>query len=146
MELSKNETIFSILENQIKSLDDNTIINIKITNDKSSWTETEFNNFRNVMKSLKYKEEIENDYIEAVNDDNVLKINGMSNIIKYCYNDDYKVLDYEWLKYNEFEINEINDLFDVNLKIFNTTSASSVEPHNWDEIKKYFRIIKTQLN
>lgn len=142
MELSKNETIFSILENQIKSLDDNTIINIKITNDKSSWTETEFNNFRNVMKSLKYKEEIENDYIEAVNDDNVLKINGMSNIIKYCYNDDYKVLDYEWLKYNEFEINEINDLFDVNLKIFNTTSASSVEPHNWDEIKKYFRIIK----
>ena len=59
MELSKDELIFPIIDKQYDLLDDTSEWIISILNGQLSWSENEFNNFINVMTSLKFEQKIQ---------------------------------------------------------------------------------------
>jgi len=142
MELSKDEKIFQIIDKQFDLLETTNEWMINILNGNTTWTENEFNNFISVMKSIGYKEIIEDDYLEISSNDDILKINKLSNIIKYCYNENYKELSYEWLKTNIVNIEKINDLFDANIEMSIIKNKINIEPDNWNDIRKIYKIVK----
>jgi hypothetical protein len=139
MELSKDEPIFKLIDELKKNLKDNEVF-VKFHNN-IEWTETEFNNFINMMRN-NYKETIEDEYLEVYNETNYLKIFKLSDILKYCNTNNHTHLNHKWEKRNVIKNEFINDLFDVNLE-FNIHSISNLdEIANWNELEKKFKFIK----
>jgi len=142
MELSKEEAIFSIINKHSELLvEDNECI-INILNGNLSWTENEFNNFNNVMTSLKYDIAIDEEFLEVACDEDVLIIRNITNIIKYCSNNDHNLIPHSWIKKKIVVSDLIKDLFDADIKMNIIKTTANIEPPNWDELRKYFKIIK----
>lgn len=144
MELSKDNAIFTVIEKQsslIEEKDCEWIISIY--DDNALWTELEFNNFIGVMRSLKFEEKIEKECLEvSINNENILKITGLPNIIKYCMSDNYKPLQHEWIIKKTIVSDDIHNLFDYDLSIKINKSIDSVEPDKWDDLRKKYKIVK----
>ena len=85
MEISKDHSIFSIIDKHYSLIEEDCESYIKFAN-SISWNDSEYENFINVMKSQKYKEDIEKQTLEIYSDETLLKITGSTNIIKYCQN------------------------------------------------------------
>ena len=145
MDLSKNEYIFQIINKQHDLLNDDTIWTINILNGNTNWTENEFINFTNVMKNTNFKEVIDDDYLEICNNDDILKISKITNIIKFCSNENYNDLLYEWNKVNHISSEEVKDLFDADLNFNICKYSPSTEPNNWNELRKKYKIYKKFL-
>jgi hypothetical protein len=141
MEISKDNSLFSIIERHHSHKDLNNNWHIEFHNE-TSWTETEYVNFANVMKSFGFKEEIENQYLNASVDDTVLEINGISNILKYCITNNYKNLKAKWYKVKSIFNDNIDDLIDSKLSFTLVSNIDSQEPNEWNEQRKYFKINK----
>ena len=142
MELSKEEAIFSIINKHSELLEEDNECITNILNGNLTWTENEFNNFNNVMTSLKYQIAIEEEFLEVVCDEDVLIIKNISNIIKYCSNNDHNLIPHSWIKKKTIASDLIKDLFDVDIIMNIIKTTANVEPPNWDELRKYFKIIK----
>lgn len=143
MEISKDHAIFSILDKQ-SSLTENSAWIIEFLNDNNSlWTENEYANFVNVMVAAGYNEEIQEEVLEVSADENVLQINGISNISKYCISDNYKNTKASWYKEKMLATDIIDDLFDSKL-VFKIISrvASQEQPPNWTDSRKFFKFNK----
>jgi hypothetical protein len=82
MELSSTDPIFKILNDLKSYINDNNEVSIKFHN-YTEWTEMEFDNFAKVFRN-NYKEIIDDEILEVVSDNKVLKIFKIANIIKYC--------------------------------------------------------------
>lgn len=142
MELSKNNIIFNIIDKQSNMVTDNEwCINFK--NNNSIWTEAEYNNFINVMRSSGYTEEIEKEYLEVSSDDKSMHIKGYNNIIKYCVSNNLKQKGIIWNNKKYIANDVINDLFNSTLEFTINNTSLSQNPHqNWNDIRKIFKINK----
>jgi hypothetical protein len=144
MELSKSNMIFNIIDNQAQLVtqDSNDKWCIDFKNGNSIWTESEYNNFVNVMRSSGYTQEIENEYLEVSADDKCMFINGYNNIIKYCNYNNLKngII---WNNKNIKSIDTVDDLFNSTLD-FNIKNYTPFQtpPQNWNDIRKSFKINK----
>ena len=141
MEISKDNSIFSIIERQHSLKDDNIRWKIEFFNE-TSWTENEYNNFINVMKSFGYTEEIDTQDLNVSSDDIMLEITGNSNILKYCMSDNYKKIQTKWYKNKVLADDNLNNLIDSKLNFNLSKITDTQEPANWKDMRKYFKINK----
>lgn len=141
MEISRDNIILSIIDKNIALENE---LYIKIYNKNADWTELEFNNYIGVMKSLNFKEVIEKEYLEVNSyEENILVIYGLTNILKYCVNDNHKNLNYKWIKRDILSNDNVEEFLDADIN-FKTIKDNLVgEIDNWDELRKKYRIIKT---
>lgn len=142
MEISKEDIIFTILEKHNDLIEDNEWV-ITIYDDNSLWTELEFNNFISVMRSLNYEEIIEKECLEvSSSNEDILKIFGLPNIIKYCISDNHKPLQHQWIKKKEIISDNISNLFDYDISIKINKTTENIEPEKWEDLRKKYKIIK----
>ena len=74
MEISKDDEIFSIIDTHTSLNQENSCeCLIKLTN-SGEWTEKEFANFINVMKTEEYDENIDRQTLEVITEDIILEI------------------------------------------------------------------------
>ena len=139
MELSKDEPIFKIIESLKTQFKNNKVI-VKFLN-PSGWSENEFNNFINKLRNA-YPETIDEEYLEVVSNDTLLKIPKISNIISYCNTNSHTNIKHEWKNIFNVKSESINDLFDVNLEFNVSKYDDSVEIPDWDIQHKRFKLIK----
>jgi hypothetical protein len=142
MEISKEDIIFTVIERQAVLYENNEWI-IDIYDDNSLWTELEFNNFVSVMRSLKYTEKIEKEYLEvSTNNEEILKIIGLPHIIKYCMSDNHKILNHQWIRKKEIVSDTVPNLFDFDINIKINKFSDIIEPDKWEDLRKKYKIIK----
>jgi hypothetical protein len=142
MEISREHLIFSIIERQSSLKEEASNWLVEFNNETSMWSENEYFNFVSVMKSFAYTETVESEYMEAFSDESILKIKGISNILKYCMSDNYRKMQQEWSKERLLASDEITDLFDSRLSLKLANKQDTVEPANWKDSRKYFKINK----
>jgi len=143
MELSKSNVIFNIIDKHTELINLDNKCYIYFKNDNTIWTEAEYNNFINVMRSSGYKEEIEKEYLEESTDDRSMIIHGYNNIIKYCISNNIKQSSTIWNNKKTIVNDTVDNLFNSKLE-FNVINTNKVElPHsNWKDIRKAFKINK----
>ena len=148
MEILKDDEIFSIIDTHTSlNEENNSVCLIKLSN-SGEWSETEFNNFINVMKTEKYEENIEKQALEVIIKDYILEICESSNILKYSQNPTYINYDNKnvsWYKYKTLLKHNCDNLFNSNL-LFKSTVKKSITkeniPDNWNSEGKFFKINK----
>lgn len=144
MEISKDHSIFSIIDKHYSLIEEDCKSYIKVTN-SISWNDVEYENFINVMKSMNYTEEVEPQILEVYAMDIILKISGNASIIKYCQNSKFKSKKFEWFKNKVISKDVVNDLLNSNLNFYsvktNVTTDANI-PANWNDIRKYFKVVK----
>ena len=142
MEISAEHLIFSIIERQFSLKEDASNWLVEFFNETSMWSENEYYNFVSVMKSFNYVETVESECMDAISDENILQIKGISNILKYCMSDNYKKMQQSWSKERLLASDELTDLFDSKLTIKLANRQEITEPANWKDSRKYFKINK----
>ena len=150
MEILKDDEIFSIIDTHYSLIQENNSeceCLIKLSN-SSEWTENEFANFINVMKTEKYEENVEKQKLQVITEDVLLEISDSSNILKYSHNPTYinhKDKSVSWYKYKVLAKHKYGELFNSNLQ-FKTVAKKSIGkeniPDNWNDIRKFFKINK----
>ena len=89
MEIFKDDKIFSYIDKHFLLIKENNAECIIKFLDIGEWSENEYTNFINVMKSEDYEENIEKHSLHVFCEDNLLEIVGDTNIIKYSHNPSY---------------------------------------------------------
>ena len=148
MEISKDDEIFSIIDTHTSLNQENSCeCLIKLTN-SGEWTEKEFANFINVMKTEEYDENIDRQTLEVITEDIILEIRENSNISKYLRNPtyiNYKDTNISFYKYKILLKNNYDNLFNSNL-LFKSTVKKTIDKENisdnWNDKKKFFKINK----
>lgn len=138
MELDKDLPLFKFINSFINS--EHKELEISFSGKDASFTETEFNNFINVFRSLKYSESIQNEILKSHTANELIVVEGLSNIIRYCSSSDkFDEKHSKFYKITEVESDIVSDLFDVNfvLKMKNVTINSDV-PENWEDVRKMY--------
>ena len=144
MEISKDHSIFSIIDKHYSLIEEDCETYVKFNN-ALNWSDSVYENFINVMKSLNYGEEIDKQKLEIYCDETLLKISGNTNIIKYCHNSKYNSNNFEWYKNKVISKDIVDDLLDSKLNFYsikrNLYSEASI-PVNWNDIRKFYKITK----
>jgi hypothetical protein len=147
MEISKDDTIFTIIDNISLNGDENIENIIKVEN-TDAWSEDNYYNFVNIMNSEGYVEESEPQTLHAYSNDYLLTIKGSKKILYYSQHNNYK---YDaklisWYNHSMISKNVVNMLFNSTLtflNIRNTKIDTETAPvSNWDNMRKYFKINK----
>lgn len=141
MEISKDNSVFSVIDSQLSRKDENSSWIIQLQND-IAWTENEYDNFINVMKSHGFREDIDPQILSVSSDEHILQINGNSNIIKYCISDNYKKLQAKWYKEKILASDDVSDLIDSKMNFLLSSKTETQEPKTWSDNRKYFKIYK----
>jgi hypothetical protein len=147
MEISKDDTIFTIIDNISMNGEEN-IENIIKIEGTDLWSEDNYYNFVNIMKTEGYEEETEPQVMHAYSNDYLLTIKSAKKIIYYCNNKNYKHDDnyITWYNHSLMSKNIVNTLFDSSLTFLNIKkSRIDTEKNpvvNWDNMRKYFKINK----
>jgi len=140
MELSSTDPIFKILNDLKSYINDKNEVSIKFHN-YTEWTEMEFDNFAKVFRN-NYKEIIDDEVLEVVSDDKVLKIFKIANIIKYCNSNNHSTLNHKWEMLEDVKNDVVNNLFDINIE-FDVKKRTDIEEVPDFNIKmKTFKLIK----
>jgi len=147
MEISKDDAIFTIIDNISLNIHENIENIIKVEN-VDLWTEDNFYNFVNIMNNEGYVKEEEPQTLHVYSTDYLLTIKSTKRILNYCNNNNYKHdEDYiGWYKHSVVSKNVVNTLFDSNLIFLNIKRLkikTEKNPDvNWDSMRKYFKINK----
>lgn len=120
-------------------------LEISFSGKDATFTEMEFNNFINTFRTLKYTETIDKEKVKSYTSTEIIIVNGLSNIVKYCASSDTFDDKYcEFYKYTTLESDEINDVFDVNFQMkMNNFSKTGSSPENWNEVRKRYLFEKS---
>jgi len=144
MEIFKEDKIFLLIDKHFELIKENTESIIKLVG-IGEWTENEYTNFINVMKSENYNEKIEKHVLQIYSEDYLLELDGDTNIIKYSYNPEYFNSRTNIYKYKILAKDEYDELFNSKLQ-FLTKSKNPIAkenfPSNWNELRKFFKINK----
>ena len=140
MELSKDEPLFKTIELIKKEIAVNKVI-LKIHNN-TEWTENEFNNFTSFLRGNNYKETIDEEILEVINDSHYLTIHKMSGIMNYLTTNNYTNTNHKWEHKTIIKTEKIENLFDVNLEFEVYNAKEITEIQNWDMENKYFKFMK----
>jgi hypothetical protein len=144
MEISKDDTIFTIIDNISLNGDEN-IIKVENTD---VWSEDNYYNFINIMNSEGYIEESEPQTLHVYSTDYLLTIKGSNKILYYSQHNNYKydAKYISWYNHSKVSKNVVNMLFNSTLTFLNIrkTKIDTEEPpiSNWDNMRKYFKINK----
>ena len=147
MEISKDDAIFTIIDNISLNIHENIENVIKVEND-NLWSEDNFYNFVNIMNNEGYIKEEEPQTLHVYSADYLLTIKSAKRILYYCNNNNYKYDEnyIDWYKHNVVSKNVVNTLFDSNLIFLNIKKLkikTEKNPDvNWDSMRKYFKINK----
>ena len=147
MEISKDDAIFTIIDNISLNIHENIENVIKVEND-NLWSEDNFYNFVNIMNNEGYIKEEEPQTLHVYSTDYLLTIKSAKRILYYCNNNNYKYDEnyIDWYKHNVVSKNVVNTLFDSNLIFLNIKKLkikTEKNPDvNWDSMRKYFKINK----
>ena len=147
MEISKDDAIFTIIDNISLNIHENVENIIKVEND-NLWSEDNFYNFVNIMNIEGYIKEEEPQTLHVYSIDYLLTIKSAKRILYYCNNNNYKHdEDYiDWYKHSVVSKNVVNTLFDSNLIFLNIKKlkikTDKVPDVNWNSMRKYFKINK----
>lgn len=147
MEISKDDAIFTIIDNISLNIHENVENIIKVEND-NLWSEDNFYNFVNTMNNEGYIKEEEPQTLHVYSTDYLLTIKSAKRILYYCNNNNYKYDEnyIDWYKHSVVSKNVVNTLFDSNLIFLNikkTKIKTDKNPIvNWDSMRKYFKINK----
>jgi len=147
MEISKDDAIFTIIDNISLNIHENVENVIKVEN-VDLWSEDNFYNFVNIMNNEGYIKEEEPQTLHVYSTDYLLTIKSAKRILYYCNNNNYKYDEnyIDWYKYNVVSKNIVNTLFDSNLIFLNIKKLkikTEKNPDvNWDSMRKYFKINK----
>lgn len=141
MELDKELPIFNVIRTFLET-NDSQYLEITFNNEDGDHTEFEFNNFTNVFRSLKYKENIGTECLQVLVENNIMDITGMPKIVQYCTsNDSFDKNTTSFYKKTNIASENARGLFDLNItaSIYNNTNTPI--PENWEEIRKkyYFK-------
>ena len=141
MELDKELPIFNVIRTFLET-NDSQYLEITFNNEDGDHTEFEFNNFTNVFRSLKYKENIGTECLQVLVENNIMDITGMPKIVQYCAsNDSFDKNTTSFYKKTNIASENARGLFDLNVtaSIYNNTNTPI--PENWEEIRKkyYFK-------
>lgn len=141
MELDKELPIFNVVRTFLET-NDSQYLEITFNNEDGINTEFEFNNFMNVFKSLKYKENITTECLNVIVENNVMDITGIPKIVEYCVsNDSFDKNTTSFYKKTNIASEIVDKVFDLNVtaSIFKDTNVTI--PENWEEIRKryYFK-------
>jgi SAM-dependent methyltransferase len=142
MELQKDLPIFDYISKYTQEINENEELEIIIYPLKGKYTETEFNNFTNVFRSLNYTENIEKECLSVYAQNVELNIHGISSIIKYCNTASYNTDTVEWVRHNTIMEDEVKDLFDDAIKFTKISKTKTQEPEFWDDNLKNFKMNK----
>lgn len=142
MELDKQSSFVTILDNYQSIFNPEDELIIKFHNRDFHWTENDFNNFISVMRSNNYTETIEKEVLECYNNDNVLSIEGLPNIVKYCMINYIDNTHTGWTRKKLLEEDNINDTLDVNISIARYSKTKITPPEKWDDLPKKYYIHK----
>ena len=144
MEISKND-----IDNISNSINrEEGIENIIKVESINLWSEDNYFNFVNTMKSEGFEEVIEPQVLHVYSNDYLLNIKSSKKILYYCNNNNYKYdANYiSWYTNSLVSKKNINTLFDSGLTFLNirkTALDSEKNPViNWDNMRKYFKINK----
>lgn len=141
MELSKEEPLFKTIELIKNEIAKNKVV-LKIHN-PSGWTESEFNNFTSFMRSNNtYKESIDDELLEVINNDNYLIINKVGGIMNYLNSNNHKGTDHKWQQKTITKNETVDDILDVNFEVDIHNMKDIDEVSNWESLPKYFRFMK----
>jgi hypothetical protein len=147
MEISKDDAIFTIIDNISLNIHENVENVIKVEN-VDLWSEDNFYNFVNIMNNEGYIKEEEPQTLHVYSTDYLLTIKSAKRILYYCNNNNYKYDEnyIDWYKHNVVSKNIVNTLFDSNLIFLNIKKLkikTEKNPDvNWDSMRKYFKINK----
>ena len=147
MEISKDDAIFTIIENISLNGEENIENIIKLEN-SGLWSEDNYYNFVNIMSSEGYVEEKETQTLNAYSNDYLMTIKSAKKILYYCNNNNFKDDEryINWYNNRLVSKNVVNTLFDSAL-IFLNTKKYKIDTEknpivNWDNMQKYFKINK----
>jgi len=143
MELSKDLPLFSIIQNHLDLLqNDNMELEISFHRKEGPFTELEFNNFTNVLRSMQFKEIIETECLEVSADNHVMYINGMPNILNHCMTDSYDKKNTKWHKTKLMSSDDINDFLDLDIRLLTVQKTNVTIPERWDDMRKHYLVHK----
>ena len=147
MEISKDDSIFTIIDNISLNGEENIENIIKLEN-SGLWSEDNYYNFVNIMSSEGYVEEKETQVLNAYSNDYLMTIKSAKKILYYCNNNTIKYDEkyINWYNHSVVSKNVVNTLFDSTL-IFLNTKKYKIDTEknpivNWDNMQKYFKINK----
>ncbi len=140
MELSKDEPLFKTIEIIKKEIAENKVV-LKIHNN-TEWSESEFNNFTSFLRSNNYKETIDDEILEVINNSNYLTIHKLTGIMNYLNTNKHNGLNHKWKSKSIIRNEKINDLFDVNLEFEIYNEKPIDEVNDWETIDKHFKFMK----
>ena len=144
MEIFKGDKIFSFIDKHFELIKENTESIIKLVG-TSDWTENEYTNFINVMKSENFTEQIDKHVLQIYSEDYLFELSGDTNIIKYSHNPSYINSNSNIYKYKVLAKDDYNELFNSKL-LFLTKNKNPIAkdnvPANWKELRKFFKINK----
>ena len=146
MEISNND--IDNISNSIKR--EENIENIIKVHTENLWSEDNYFNFVNTMKSEGYEEETEPQILHVYSSDYqyLLNIQSSKKILYYCNNNNYKHDDnyISWYSHSLVSKNNVNTLFDSSLTFLNIRKtlidAEKNPVINWNNMRKYFKINK----
>jgi len=141
MELSKDEPLFKTIEMIKKEIAVLNKVILKIHNN-TDWSESEFNNFTSFLRSNNYKETIDDEILEVINNSNYLTINKIGGIMNYLSTNNHKGTNHKWETKVIVKNEKIDDLFDVNLEVEVYNNKEIDEIPNWELLDKKFRFMK----
>ena len=142
MELEQDLPIFDIINKYLGIEDDSKELVISFHNTGGQFTELEFNNFTNTFRSLGYDQVIEKECLEATNGNDIMMVEGLPHIIKYCVTNATDSNKTKWFKTKEIMNENVNDLFDIDIGFSLSSKTVSATPDNWDDIRKTFVVRK----
>jgi len=145
MEIFKDDKIFSYIDKHVLLVKENNAECIIKLVGVGEWSENEYTNFINVMKSEDYVETIEKHNLQVFCEDNLLELVGDTNIIKYSQNPTYIKTDNMMHKYKILAKDECSELFNSKLLFLTTTKyplSNENIPENWKDLRKFFKINK----
>ena len=141
MEISKDDAIFTIIDNISLNGEENMENIIKLEN-SGLWSEDNYYNFVNIMSSEGYVEEKEPQVLNAYSNDYLMTIKSAKKILYYCNNNTIKYDEryVNWYNHIPASKNVVNTLFDSTL-IFLNTKKYKIDTEknpivNWDNMKK----------
>ena len=142
MELDKELPILNVIRTYLET-NEKQYLEITFDNEDGYHTEFEFNNFTNVFRSLKYKENIGTECVKVFVENNIMEIIGMPQIVQYCASSDaFNKEKTPFYKKVAIMTDNARGIFDLNLttSIYNNTNATM--PENWEDIRKKYRFQK----
>jgi len=146
IEISKDDNIMKVIDKHSSLISTKDCVCLIKFNNYSSWSEKEYNNFINVMKTEGFSENVEPQVLNISSDTTLFTISGSSSILRYCSLNTYKKKDAIIYNYKTEGKDIVDDIFDSKL-IFesfvknNISQQEDINP-NWGDIRKFFKIDK----